>query len=60
MLTILISRAKESGKVEEVIPHLMEGCLSILQYADDTTLFMDHDIGQEKNMKLILCIFEQL
>jgi hypothetical protein len=52
MLAILISRAKESGKVEEVIPHLMEGCLSILQYADDTTFFMD--------MKLILCTFEQL
>jgi len=31
-----------------------------LQYADDTILFMEHDLEQEKNMKIILCAFEQL
>ena len=34
--------------------------LSILQYADDTFLFMDHNLEQAKNMKLLLCVFEQL
>jgi hypothetical protein len=32
----------------------------ILQYADDTILFLDHDLENALNMKLILCIFQQL
>ena len=43
MLVILIARAKEAGQVEGVIPHLVQDGLSILQYADDTVLFMSHD-----------------
>ncbi|WVZ62771.1 LOW QUALITY PROTEIN: hypothetical protein U9M48_012475, partial [Paspalum notatum var. saurae] len=30
------------------------------QYADDTILFMDHDLEKACNMKLLLCAFEQL
>ena len=43
-----------------VIPHLVDDGLSILQYADDTIIFLDHDLKQTKNMKLLLCAFEQL
>jgi hypothetical protein len=43
-----------------VIPHLVDGGLSILQYADDTILFMEHDIEKARNLKLILAAFEQL
>jgi hypothetical protein len=43
-----------------VIPHLVDDGLSILQYADDTVLFLDHDLEQAKNLKLLLCAFEQL
>jgi hypothetical protein len=60
MLAILIARAKEDGQVEGLVPHLVEGGISILQYADDTVIFMDHDLEKAMNMKLILCIFEQL
>ena len=60
MLSILIARAKVNGQVSGVVPHLVEDGLSILQYADDTIIFMDHDIEQATNMKLILCMFEQL
>ena len=38
----------------------MEDGLSILQYANDTILFIDHDLEQAKNMKLLLSVFEQL
>jgi hypothetical protein len=38
----------------------VEDGLSILQYADDTILFMEHDIEKARNMKLILCAFEEL
>ena len=60
MLAILIARAKEAGQVEGVIPHLVQDGLSILQYADDTVLFMSHDFEKARNMKLILSTFEQL
>ena len=50
MLAILINRAKEDGQIGGLIPHLVEGGVSILQYADDTIIFME----------LILSLFEQL
>ena len=60
MLAIMIERAKTDGLFEGVIPHLVDGGLSILQYADDTILFMDHDLENATNLKLILSAFEQL
>jgi retron-type reverse transcriptase len=60
MLAILIDRAKDEGKVGSLLPHLIDGGISILQYADDTILFLEHDIAKAVNMKLVLCIFEQL
>jgi hypothetical protein len=44
MLAIMIERAKSNGLFEGVIPHLVDGSLSILQYANDTILFMEHDL----------------
>ena len=60
MLVILINRAKLEGQIKGVIPHLIDDGLSILQYADDTILFMDHDLEKAINLKLLLCAFEQL
>jgi hypothetical protein len=48
MLAILIARAKEAGQVEGVIPHLVQDGLSILQYADDTVIFMSHDVERAR------------
>ena len=57
MLAIFITRAKESGQIQGLIPHLVEGGLSILQYADHTILFMEHDLEQAKNVKVIfMCL----
>ena len=60
MLAILIGRAKENGQVGGLVPHLVDGGVSILQYADDTIIFMEHDLAKARNMKLVLCLFEQL
>jgi hypothetical protein len=60
MLAIMIERAKYDGQFEGVIPHIVDGGLSILQYADDTILFMEHDLEKGKNVKLILLAFEHL
>ena len=60
MLAVLVSRARECGQIKGVVPHLVDGGLSILQYADDTVLFLGDDIEQAKNLKLVLCTFEKL
>ena len=57
---MLVNRAKQDGQVGGLIPHLVDGGVSILQYADDTIIFMEHDLAKARNMKLVLCLFEQL
>ena len=42
------------------VPHLVDGGLSILQYANDTILFMEHDLDKARNLKLLLSAFEQM
>lgn len=60
MLAILIKRANERGSFHGVILHLVDNGLSILQYADDTIIFMEHDLEEAKNLKLVLSTFERL
>jgi retron-type reverse transcriptase len=60
MLAILIKRAKSKGQIEGVISHLVDDGLSILQYANDTILFMEHSLEKARNMKLLLRAFEEL
>ncbi|WVZ82121.1 hypothetical protein U9M48_029422 [Paspalum notatum var. saurae] len=57
MLAIIINRAKVAGKVNGVIPHLVNDGLSILQYADDTVIFLDHNLEMARNMKALLLTF---
>jgi hypothetical protein len=60
MLNLLISRAKEEGQINGLVPHLIGGGISILQYVDDTIIFMEENLEQTTNMKLLLCAFEKL
>ena len=54
MLANLVSRARENDQINGVIPHLVDGGLSIMQYADDTTiLFLEDDLEQAHNLKLV-------
>ena len=59
MLAILIKRAKADNQISGIVPHLVDEGLSILQYADDTILFMGHDLAKARNMKLLLSAFVQ-
>jgi len=60
MLTLFINRAKKENQLSGVVPQLLVGGLSIIQYADDTILFLEHCLEQAHSMKTILCAFEQL
>jgi len=59
MLAIPIKRANEEGQISGVVPHLVDGGLSILHYANDTILFMEHILDHARNLKLLLFAFEQ-
>ena len=55
--TLIIAKAKTNGQFNRVIPHLVDDGLSILQYADDTILFMDHNLEQSQESEAAtLCI----
>ena len=58
MLAILIARAKEDNQFRGIVPHLVNDGLSILQYADGTIIFIENDLEQARNLKLLLCTFE--
>lgn len=60
MVAVLIRWAKEAVQVGGLIQHLVNGGVSILHYTDDTIIFMEHGMVKAKNMKLIICLFEQL
>ena len=59
MLAILIKRANEEAQISGVVHHLVDGGLLVLQYADDTILFMEHNLDHARNLKLLLFAFEQ-
>ena len=48
------------GQNSGVISHLVEEGLSILQYVDDTILFTGNDLDKARNLKMLLCAFEEL
>jgi hypothetical protein len=60
MLAILVSRAKNCGQFRGLVPNLVDGGLSILQYADDMILFLEDDLEEARNLKLVLVAFEKL
>ena len=56
MLAVLVNIAKDEGQVDGVVPHLVDGGLSILQHADDTILFLDHNLDCVKHEAYIMCL----
>lgn len=52
--------AQEQGLVSELMSHLVNEELVILQYADDTIFLIEDDLEKARNLKYVLCVFEQL
>jgi hypothetical protein len=59
-LALMIKHASEQRLISGLVPHLVEGALNILQYADDTNLFYGRYSGNARNTEYILCLFEQI
>jgi hypothetical protein len=52
MLAIMIEHVRVDSLIEGVVPHLVDGGLTIIQYADDTILFMENDLEKARNLKI--------
>jgi hypothetical protein len=59
-LAIAIDNAKRTGLVKGVLNEESEGGINRLQYADDTVFLLPDDLVSAKNLKFILCTFEQI
>jgi len=60
MLAILVSRAKNNFQFRGLVHNLVDDGLSILQYANGTILFLEDNLEEAKNLKLVLGAFEKL
>jgi hypothetical protein len=54
----MLNTAKQKGNVRGLVPHLVEGGLTELQYANDTILFLEYDDTTIRNLKFLLYCFE--
>lgn len=59
-LSAMLESATRKGVISGVTPHLVEGGLTHLQYADDTVLFIQNTEVNILNLKFILFCFEEI
>lgn len=59
-LSVILEKAKSMGVIHGVVPELVEGGLTYLQYADDTILFLQNSKEDIINLKFILFYYEEM
>jgi hypothetical protein len=57
---VLVKRARGSGLVKSCGAELVEGRLTMLQYEDDTVLFLEASEEYARSSKICICHFEHL
>jgi hypothetical protein len=59
-LSKMIHLAQQNGKILGLANHIVKNGCAILQYTDDTILFIQDDIDSAINMKIVLYLFEAM
>jgi hypothetical protein len=59
-LTRMVHKAQQNGLITGLISYIIPSGVAILQYADDTIIFLKHDIEGAMHMKLLLYLFKML
>lgn len=59
-LSEMLNRAKEAGHLEGLVPQLVQGGLTHLQYADDTILFLANTEENIATIKFLLYCYEEM
>lgn len=60
VLSEMIKSARDKCHLVGLVPHLVPGGLTHLQYADDTVLFMTNDNANIVTIKFLLYCFEEM
>jgi hypothetical protein len=59
-LSAMLSRASVSGIIQGLVPNLIDGGLTHLQYADDTVISLSFSLENVRNLRLILNCYEAM
>lgn len=59
-LTKMVENAQDRGLVTGLVDHIVPNGVAILQYADDTIIFLKHDVQKARSMKLLLYMYEMM
>jgi hypothetical protein len=59
-LTRMVHKAQDNKLITGSISHIISNGVAILQYVDDTILFLKHDLEGATHMKFLLYLFEML
>lgn len=59
-LTRMVHKAQQNGLITGLISHIIPNGVAILQYADDTIVFLKHDCEGALHMKFLLYLFEMI
>jgi hypothetical protein len=59
-LSTVLDAASRAGQIKGVVPHLIQGGVTHLQYTDDTILILELDDNSIANLKFLLIAFEIL
>lgn len=57
---MLIRKSQDQGVLVGLVPELVDGSLAILQDADDTIFLLEDNLENARNLKFLLCLFEQI
>ena len=60
VLNLLLAKAQKLDLIQGLAQDLIPDGINMLQYADDTIFMFRHNLESARNLKLILCLFEQL
>jgi hypothetical protein len=56
----MVESAQENNLFTGLIDHIVLNGVAILQYADDTIIFLKHDVMGARNMKMLLYLYEMM
>jgi exonuclease III len=59
-LSVILTKANSAGHIAGVVPNLIPGGITHLQYADDTIIMIQDDDQHITNLKFILMCFEDM
>jgi hypothetical protein len=59
-LAMPMKKAQAEEIVTGIVPHLVDGGVSILQHADDIVLLLEDKLTNARNVKFMLCLFDQI